>query len=167
MAESMPELQLKSKKPHNFWMKYPNPPRKSSLESSNPYLPLHKVSNALEHYCIYSALLKSTNSQNVLLRCLGINASSQVRWVRKINVCNNRAPRIYFQSLLELIERRWWSQATMVVFIDSYVTTNPINFIYKSSLTTALLKVRLWWECTTCSKCFVQCNKGWPYFGSK
>jgi hypothetical protein len=53
-------------------MKYPNPPRKSSLESSNPYLPPHKVSNALEHYCIYSGLPKSANSQNVLLRCLGV-----------------------------------------------------------------------------------------------
>jgi hypothetical protein len=44
MADSMPQLGLKSLKPHNFWTISPNDTCSISLESYNPYLQPQKVS---------------------------------------------------------------------------------------------------------------------------
>jgi hypothetical protein len=52
VADSMPQLGLKSLKPHNFWTISPNDTCSVSLESYNPYLQPQKVSKNPKIYCI-------------------------------------------------------------------------------------------------------------------
>jgi hypothetical protein len=58
MAESMPELGLKSSKPHNFSTMSPNVTCNGSLESYHSYLLPQKVSKNPKIYCIHSSLPK-------------------------------------------------------------------------------------------------------------
>jgi hypothetical protein len=62
VADSMPQLRLKSEKPHNFWTISPNVTCSISLESYHPYLPPQNVSKILKIECIHSSLPRITKS---------------------------------------------------------------------------------------------------------
>jgi hypothetical protein len=62
VADSMPEVWLKSLKPHNFRTMNSNVMCSISLESYNPYLHLQKVSKNPKIYCIHSNLPKNAKS---------------------------------------------------------------------------------------------------------
>jgi hypothetical protein len=62
VAESMPELGLKSSKPHNFSTVSPNITCNGSLESYNPYLQPQKVSKNPQKIYTYNSLPKPAKS---------------------------------------------------------------------------------------------------------
>jgi hypothetical protein len=62
VVDSMPQLGLKSLKPHNFWTISPNDTCSISLESYNPYLQPQKVSKNPKIYCIHISLPRITKS---------------------------------------------------------------------------------------------------------
>jgi hypothetical protein len=62
VAKSMPELELKSLKPHNFSTVHPNVTCNGSLESYHPYLLPKKLSKNPKIYCIHSSLPKDAKT---------------------------------------------------------------------------------------------------------
>jgi hypothetical protein len=62
VAESMPELGLKSSKLHDFSTVSPNVTCNGSLESYHPYLWPQKVSKNPKIYCIHSSLPKESKT---------------------------------------------------------------------------------------------------------
>jgi hypothetical protein len=62
VVDNMPQLGLKSLKPHNFWIISPNIMCSVSLESYHPYLQPQKVSKNPKIYCIHSSLPRITKS---------------------------------------------------------------------------------------------------------
>jgi hypothetical protein len=63
VVDSMPELRLKSLKPHNFRTMSPNATCSVSKESYNPYHQPQKVSKTPKIYCIHSSILKNAKSR--------------------------------------------------------------------------------------------------------
>ena len=58
VADSMPQLGLKSLKPHDFGTMSPNVMCSVSLKNYHPYLQLQQVSKNPKIYCIYNSLSK-------------------------------------------------------------------------------------------------------------
>jgi hypothetical protein len=74
VAESMPNVRLKSLKPSNSWIVNPIATWRVLLESYHPCLWLQKVSKNPQMFCIFSNLSKNAKSHFGFLGPLGVNA---------------------------------------------------------------------------------------------
>jgi hypothetical protein len=74
LAESMPELWLKTKKPSNSQTVNPNLMCKDLLESYNPSPQVCKISSTPSTNCIQNTLPKSEKSRFGYLRLLGVKS---------------------------------------------------------------------------------------------
>jgi hypothetical protein len=84
VADCIPELWLKSLKPHNFWTVSPKTMCNDFLDSFNQFLQVCKVSITSWTYCIQSTLPKSTKSRFGSLCPLGIKTQLLSKNISKI-----------------------------------------------------------------------------------
>jgi hypothetical protein len=73
VAESMPEIRLKSLKSHNSLIVNPKVVYSGSSEKYNPLLYTNKVSKTPQSNCSHNSLPKSAKSHFSSFGCLGVN----------------------------------------------------------------------------------------------